>query len=211
MSSKKLSQRLNTIIELAKEGSLAWDIGCDHGHVGVELYQQNRFQKIHFVDPSEQVINKLKQLVHSDIPLENHLIHHQKCDELFIDETQHQCFILAGFGGQQIVEGLMNIHSQLTVAARFIISPHRDYLAVRRYLNLGKWSQISENVVFEEGQFYPILVVDNTDKGPAVDLYGGKSFWQSPEGAHWRESLRHRLKRHQNEPDQCFLRYLNSF
>ncbi len=65
MSTFRISARLQAILDLVTPGSEIWDIGCDHGWLGLESVAEGRSPKAHLVDPSSQVISRLQAKLRS--------------------------------------------------------------------------------------------------------------------------------------------------
>ncbi len=202
------SHRLGRLVTLCGAGERLWDIGCDHGLAGLHAGHTRAFKHIQFVDPSSSVIQLLKQRVGADIPRGfSYNILEQRNDQIS-DILSSDVFLMAGFGGVAIIEGLKNISAQLTSPSRFILSPHKDILSVRRYLFEGPWHLAHEEIIEEAGQFYDALVVENR-QGRSVSLYGEEQ-WASREGQVRLEDLLKKLPLHQNPRDKAYYEYLLS-
>ena len=75
----KISQRLLTLRSFHTIEAHIWDIGCDHGKLGLSFNNENIVKKIYLIDPSFEVIDKLsKALKASDISQEKIKIFHTK-------------------------------------------------------------------------------------------------------------------------------------
>lgn len=208
MSSKlpSLSLRLQRLLSLAGEGEELWDIGCDHGLVGRWARGLARFKRVHFVDPAPRVVERLKEFLSSDIPSNIPFeIHQKKAHEIDVVRAENT-FLMAGFGGQGMVEGLR--HLKMTSEARIVLSPHRDQLKVRSYLHSENWGLESEEILCEDGQFYQILVLSNQARS-RVSLYGDEQ-WKTPAGQGYLNHLLDKLPLHQNPQDQGYLNYLRT-
>lgn len=185
---------------------MLWDIGCDHGLAGLEAAKQGAFRHVCFVDPSSSVINKLKETIGADIPSGvSYSVIEVRGDQIKV-QLRNNVFLLAGFGGVQIIESIEAIRKQLSSPARFVLSPHKNNLAVREYLHRGEWHLVSEEIVEEAGQFYEILQLESRPGSP-VSLFGVEQ-WAGPAGVRRRDDLLKKLPFHRNPQDQAFYRYL---
>ncbi len=204
----KLSHRLQTIHNHVPRKPFIYDIGCDHGELGLSFQLYPEVRAIHLVDPSIQVINSLSQKLNvSDIPKDVLLIQ-KKADQLEI-KTKKNAIIMCGFGGSQMLEGVNHLKNQIDEDSIFIFSPHRHVLQLREGLAQGEYDLLLDMMILEDDLFYPLMVVANR-KGRGVHPYGEKDLWQSREGAQYREHLLQILRNHQNSRDQSFLKYLES-
>lgn len=208
MSSKlpPLSTRLQRLLTLAGKGEELWDIGCDHGLVGRWARLEGHFKRVHFVDPAPMVVERLKKFLSTDIPrLVPFEIHQKRADEINVCKGENT-FLMAGFGGQGMLQGLR--HLKNVSHSRIVLSPHRDQLKVRSYLHSENWGLEHEEILSEDGQFYQILVLAKEVK-KRVSLYGEEQ-WGSPDGKGYLNHLLDKLPQHQNPQDQGYLNYLRT-
>ncbi len=52
LATPKLSRRLNTLIQLASDFKIIWDICCDHGKAGITLVMKDTSREVHCIDRS---------------------------------------------------------------------------------------------------------------------------------------------------------------
>jgi tRNA (adenine22-N1)-methyltransferase len=200
------SHRIARLVSHCGEGEILWDIGCDHGLAGLSAGKTGAFKHVCFVDPSSFVIEKLIKHIAADIPKDwNYTIMKLKGDQIKV-LSEKNVFLMAGFGGRPIIESVEAIRKQLKAPARFVLSPHKNTLAVREYLHRGEWHLISEEIVEEAGQFYEILQLESR-RGNPVTLFGTDQ-WKAPAGERRREDLLKKLPLHRNAQDQAFCKHL---
>ena len=207
-SSAITSHRLTRLVSLCGEGEVLWDIGCDHGLAGLFAGSSGAFKHICFVDPSTFVMDKLKQQLAADIPNGfSFSLFEVRGDQIKV-QLPNNVFLMAGFGGLPMIESIEAIRNQLPSPARFVLSPHKNTLAVREYLHRGAWHLLSEEIIEEAGQFYEVLQLESRE-GRAVSLFGAEQ-WSSPAGKRRREDLLKKLPFHRNPQDQAFYGHLLS-
>jgi tRNA A22 N-methylase len=202
-----LSKRLSALKSQAQASASIWDIGCDHGLLGLSFENDPNVQSIHLVDPSDLVINTLRtKLKDSDITRIKIL--HNKGQNVKVDSLQKTIFI-AGMGGKEIKDILLNLEAQLTSADQVVISPHRNILLLREYLMESPWRLKHESVVFEDEQFYLMMDLSLKSNLPKVSPYG-TDLWTTDIGqAYLNQQLRH-FSAHQDQVSQRYLKYLES-
>jgi tRNA A22 N-methylase len=206
--SSKLSHRLQNIHDHTPLYPHIYDVGCDHGELGLSFQIYPQVHTIHLVDPSSAVIeNLVKKVNGSDITKRINIIE-RKADQLEI-KTKKNTVIMSGFGGRQIAEGVRHLKTQLDEKSVFVLSPHGHVLQLREWLANNEFHLLLDTMILEDQQFYPLLVMAN-QKGRAIHPYGEKELWHSPVGAQYREHLLGVLKKHQNSQDQSFFKYLES-
>src|SRR5690606_36999795 len=97
---------------------------------------------------------------------------------------------------------------QLDKSSQIVISPHRKILELRAKLNSMPVSLIAEEVIFEDDQFYQILVL-RPGKGPGVSSYGNE-MWRSEVGEQYRLQQLKTYKIHKDKASISYLEYLKS-
>ena len=152
MKFKGLSERLKKAYELALPNEEFWDIGCDHGLLGFYAYKTNQFQKIHFVDPAEHMILKLKDKLQ-----DGKNVFFWSCKVEDIECEIHGNFIFLGVGASTIQKSLSQLPE--LKARRLILGPHKDSLEIRD-MKLVHYHLVGEFLVEERGRTRPLYVYD---------------------------------------------------
>lgn len=204
-----LSSRLAKLQSYYSNERVVWDIGCDHGQLGLSFSDVETVTSIHFVDPSQKVIETLKKKIkdsYISIPKIN--VHHKEGQSVEIETSSNLIFI-AGMGGLEIGEIVSKLYSKLDQTSKFVISPHRKILEVRALLNKLPISLLSEEVIQENGQFYQILELGISRDGMKVPLYG-TDLWNSPLGEEYRQYQLKYFNYHKDLASQEYVRHLKS-
>lgn len=200
-----LSFRLRALHQQYRHESSIWDIGCDHGQLGLSFFSRDTVEAIHLVDPSLLVIETLKKkLKDSYITNGKLFIHHQQGQEIELDPVSN-CIFIAGMGGKEIGEIILHLLPQLTSNDRLIISPHRKILELRELLSSKALGLEHEELLKEDGQFYQIIVLCKNENLERVPLFG-KKFWEGEVG---KEYLIHQLKHFDLHQDVASKRYVD--
>lgn len=203
-----LSERLSSIKAQYISASHVWDVGCDHGELGLSFNDVPTVQAIHLVDPSKPVIDELhKKTKDSYISKENLLIHHQRGQEISLCSDVSNHIFIAGMGGKEIGLILKSLRPQLNENDLVTISPHRGILELRRDLHASEFRCLREFVIEEGNQFYQILTLNQSSQSPAVSLYG-KELWKGEVGEKYRLHQLEHFNRHKDSLSQGFIAYL---
>lgn len=201
------SERLNRLHTYRLSEQYIWDIGCDHGKLGLSFVGLPGIEGIHLVDPSIKVIETLNSnLKASYISQSNIKIHHGEGQKILIDQQNNLIFI-AGMGGREIGEIITHLLPQLDSTSRIVISPHRKILELRSTLHELPLELLSEEVLFEEGQYYQILNLRVNPKGPRVSLYGDK-LWESDTGQKYKMHQINAFSFHKDLASQSYVKEL---
>lgn len=203
-----LSGRLSKLSSYYSNQHSIWDIGCDHGLLGLSFHKYESVKSIHLVDPSDKVIEVLKlKLKDSDIPIAT--IYHSPGQNIKLN-SESKCIFIAGMGGKEIAEILKNLEPQMSFQDQVVISPHRSVLLLRDYLFQSGFRLVGEEAFFEDAQYYPILVLSKNESLPRVTLYG-ENMWRGEIGTAYKMHQIKFFETHQDPSSQAYLAYLKGF
>lgn len=204
----KLSRRLQSIHKTYTDRKVVWDIGCDHGLLGLSFQTVPSVEEIHLVDPSVDVINELRDKLKDSYITKPFFIHHKQGQEIK-PESNSNHFFIAGMGGKEVLSITEALLPQLDSSSLITISPHRKILELRKSLNKLPVTLIEELLINEDGQFYQILTLSPGSGGRKVGLYG-EEIWTGELG---REYLEHQLMHfslHRDEASREYVTFLQT-
>ena len=156
-----ISKRLQYIVDMVTHFETIADIGCDHGYVCVELIKNNKVKKAIASDisyPSLKKtidfvkVNKIEDKVETRVG--------DGLDVLKIDEVDSM--IIAGMGGELIIDILERAEIFYDKKNTFILSPHTKVDEVRSFLLKRGFEIFKEDMCIDEGKFYTVIEVGYT-------------------------------------------------
>lgn len=151
----KLSKRLQTIADFVKKNSVVADIGTDHAHIPIYLIENNIIDKAYACDINKGPLEKAKENINYygvkniELRLSNGL------EKLKTDEAD--TFIIAGMGGELIIDILDRGQGFFDKKNTFILSPHTKIEEVRNYLLRKGLKILKEDMCIDEGKFYTVM------------------------------------------------------
>ena len=160
----KLSKRLQTIADFVKKGAVVADIGTDHAHIPIYLIKNNIISKAYACDINAGPLEKAKENINYygvkniELRLSNGL------EKLKTDEAD--TVIIAGMGGELIIDILDRGQGFFDKKNTFILSPHTKIEEVRNYLLRKGLKILKEDMCIDEGKFYTVMEA----------VYMGKTF-----------------------------------
>ena len=152
----KRSKRLMKLIECVPAGKVVADVGTDHGFVPIFLVQEGITLRAIASDVREGPLLLSREHVEAaglsdkiDLRLGSGLS--------VLSPGEAEVILIAGMGGRLIADLLEEgLEVALSVKA-LILSPHRDAVLVRMFLMAHGFEIVREDLVEEEGKFYPVL------------------------------------------------------
>lgn len=204
-----LSERLKALRSFREDEKYVWDIGCDHGDLGLSFAYDN-VEVITLVDPSRPVIDTLQlklSNIDSYITKPKISVLHSKGQQIKTSSSSN-IFFIAGMGGTEILEIIQNLLPQIDSTSSIVISPHRKILELRKELHNMDVGLVTENSLFENSQFYQILHL-RRGISEKVSLYGTK-IWEGEIGKAYREHQISAFSRHQDPQSKDYFEYLKN-
>lgn len=172
----KLSKRLQTIADFVKKNSVVADIGTDHAHIPIYLIENNIIDKAYACDINKGPLEKAKENIANFGVSENIVLRLSNgLDKMSNKEVD--TIIIAGMGGELIIDILNRGKVFFDKKNTFILSPHTKVDEVRDYLIRNGFKIIKEDMCIDEGKFYTVMEVrytENTVMNSEAELLYGK-------------------------------------
>lgn len=161
----QLSKRLKTIIDLVEPCELVYDLCCDHGLIGLNIYSNKISKNVIFNDQVDSIINKLEDKIcdiYSYIPLGIDFLKKPAKEIKFKNKST---IVLVGIGYGTIIRILPKIPQDCII----ILSSHTKALELRSYLN-NKYELLDEVLVEENDKYYEILKISTSNQSMISDI-----------------------------------------
>lgn len=156
----ELSKRLSAVAALLNNCEKMADIGTDHGYIPIYLVEQKRVHDAIAMDISKGPLQRARehvQLHKLDEYIELRLSDGAK--ELNVGEVQE--VVIAGMGGRLMMKIIDESRELFHSLQGFVIQPQSEYGYVRRFLEENGYVILKENMVEEDGKYYPMMRVSS--------------------------------------------------
>lgn len=171
----ELSKRLQAVADLVGTHGTVADVGTDHGYIPIYLIENSKCDRAIAMDVNKGPLLRAEEHI-LEAGLQD-VIETRLSDgvqKLCIGECD--CVVVAGMGGAltiKIMEEGAEIFQNLQ---EFILQPQSEIAKVRQYLYEHDYKVISEDMVLEDGKYYPMMKVINekADAYNAVEYAFGK-------------------------------------
>ncbi|MFR2891367.1 tRNA (adenine(22)-N(1))-methyltransferase [Peptoniphilus grossensis] len=170
----KLSNRLKKIAELVDFGATVIDVGTDHGYVPNFLCEKKISKDIIATDISKNSLEKSIELTRER---DNEKYIRNILANGIVKENRDN-IIIAGLGGIQIAEIILNSIEIARSAKKLILQPMQKTNILRRELNNMGFEIIDEEIIFEDDRYFEIILArysGQIKKLEEVDFYFSKS------------------------------------
>jgi tRNA (adenine22-N1)-methyltransferase len=155
-----ITKRLKRLADLIPPGKIVVDIGTDHAYLAVYLIKHNLAKKVIAVEKNDGPLkvaenNIMKYGLEERIEL-------RKGDGIRnISSNEFDVAVIAGLGGLTI-NSILNDSIDVANNLQYIVlQPMSDVNIVRSYLQSHGFKFIDEELVYEDGRYYEIILVSN--------------------------------------------------
>lgn len=156
MEELNISKRLQYIAGLVKRDGVSADIGTDHGYLPVFLAKNDICRHIIAMDVRKGPLKKAEANIKAyGVEEKISLRLSDGLDKL--EKEEADTITISGMGGRLIQSILLKGLDKLTKRTKIIVSPQSEIREFRIFLKQNGFLILRENMLEEEGQFYPII------------------------------------------------------
>ena len=154
----ELSKRLQAVADLVSEGMSVADVGTDHGYIPIYLIETGKCKKALAMDVNEGPLFRAKE----------HIAEHGLSEQIqtrlsdgvrALEKGECDCVVIAGMGGALTIKILEEGRAIFEGLKEFVLQPQSELFKVRKYLCENGYQIIAEDMVLEDGKFYPMMKV----------------------------------------------------
>lgn len=154
----QLSKRLLAVSDMVTSGTRIADVGTDHAYIPIYLMEQGRINGALAMDINKGPLIRAKENIDSSGLAEK--IETRLSDGAAkLRKGEADSVIIAGMGGSLTIHILESGSEVLKTVSELILQPQSDIEAVRRYLQEHAYRITRENMILEDGKFYPMMHV----------------------------------------------------
>ncbi len=191
--SVKLGLRLQAIAGMVTQHyDHIWDCCCDHGMLGMQLLEERRADKVHFVDVLGPLVEKANAYLSENPDLYPSGHWQTLCEDVAklpihkesLRQGATHLVIIAGIGGDlsvELVEAISDKHPEFNI--EFLLCPVRQHHHVRENLIRMGIKLIDESLMFENRQPYEILHVARHGTEELTTI--GSTMWNLSDESHY--------------------------
>lgn len=172
----ELSRRLQAVADLVTPGSRLADVGCDHGYLSIYLVQSGKVPRSIAMDVNRGPLLRAQEHIRQ-YGLEEYIETRLSDGLTRLKAGEADTLVLAGMGGPLMEKILEEGREALAGMGEMILQPQSEIPAFRRYLQEQGYCIAGEDMVWEEGKYYPIM-------------------WAVPGKMHWERAIDFRYGRH---------------
>ncbi|MBQ6812222.1 MAG: SAM-dependent methyltransferase, partial [Agathobacter sp.] len=178
----KLSKRMKAVSSMVTPGSILADIGTDHGYVPISLVQRKKIKKAIAMDVNKGPLKRAEEHIR-EAQLEEYIETRLSDGVKKLEVGEVNSILIAGMGGDLVIRIIKNGMEVCRSVDELILQPQSELGKVRKFLRENNFEIIDEDMVIEDGKYYPMMKVTPVDEIalweilpkeviPACDMYG---------------------------------------
>ena len=151
-----MSKRLLTVAGLVSPGIRLADVGTDHGYVPIYLVKKGIITSAVAIDIGKGPLLRAEEHIRQE-GLEGRIRTRLSDGLLGLEPGETDGMVAAGMGGGLVIHILSEGRKQVEKMKEFIIQPQSEIRRVREYLRDAGYRVVQEDMVREDGKFYPVM------------------------------------------------------
>ena len=172
----ELSVRLEAVAKMVTKGNRVCDVGCDHGYISIYLVKNNISPYVYAMDVNKGPLERAKEHILA-YGYEERIETILSDGLIALDDRESDALVCAGMGGKLVNKILTEGMEKVKKMQELILQPQSEIHLVRAFLREQGFYIDREDMVFEDGKYYPMMhVLVHSDKknedNPVLDKFG---------------------------------------
>lgn len=165
----ELSKRLMAVACLVTPGNRLADVGTDHGYIPIYLIKENRIPHAIAMDVNRGPLLRAQEHIRME-GLEERIETRLSDGMKMLLPTEADTVVIAGMGGALTLRILEEGEYTAAHLRELILQPQSELEKVRRWLVLHQYRIEEEDMVLEDGKYYPMMRVVHGTMEPLRDI-----------------------------------------
>lgn len=151
-----LSARMQALADMVTRGNRVCDLGCDHGYLSIYLIQRQIAPHVLAMDVRKGPLERAGEHI-GRARLEEYITLRLSDGLDGYRAGEAQSLVCAGMGGPLINRILEREPLKTKQFQELILQPQSELASFRRRLRESGWRIACEDMVLEDGKFYPVM------------------------------------------------------
>lgn len=160
----ELSKRLNAVASLVTDGYRLADIGTDHAYIPIRLIQAGRIPEAVAMDVNRGPLLRAEENIRS-YGLEEKIKTRISDGFAALEKNEADSAVIAGMGGPLTIRILRDGSEAVAALQECILQPQSEIEKVRAFLLEEGFFFLREDMVEEDGKYYPMMKVRPPEAG----------------------------------------------
>lgn len=170
----ELSKRLQAVAAMVPIGTVAADIGCDHGYVSIYLVKSSICPKVIAMDVNKGPLSRAAINIKQE-NLESYIETRLSDGLEKLSAEEAETVICAGMGGRLMERILVEGFKKTGKIPFLILQPQSEMFIVRKFLRESGYKITNEDIIFEDGKYYPVMFAEAVEDNVTLEKTDGES------------------------------------
>lgn len=153
-----LSDRMQAVVGLVQPCDRIADIGCDHGYIAMELVKRHICKEVIAADINQGPLKQARGNI-LEYAMQEYIETRLSDGVDALEPGEAEGMVCAGMGGRLIIDILKKGMEKVSVMEQLILQPQSEISEVRCFLRESGFQIDKEDMVCEEGKYYPMMHV----------------------------------------------------
>ena len=159
---------MKAVASMVTAGYTLCDVGTDHGYVPIALVQGNIIPKAIAVDINKGPLERANEHIRANGLTEQITTRLSNGLEA-IHDGEVDSIVIAGMGGELVIHILTAGETVCRSAKELILQPQSEVSKVREYVRNTGYKIVDEDMILEDGKYYPMMKVRPPKKSGKKD------------------------------------------
>ena len=156
----QLSKRLEAVVRLAGKCRCVADIGTDHGYIPIYMVQQHLAETAIAMDVNKGPLERAEANIQAYL-MEEKIQTRLSDGAAALQSGEADAVIIAGMGGLLTIRILEAGAEVMSSVKTLVLQPQSEIGQVRKYLAGHGYRITGEDMVLDEGKYYPMMRVEH--------------------------------------------------
>lgn len=152
----RISDRLAHLADMVSKDAVLADVGTDHGYIPIYLMQTGKIQRAFAMDIGKGPLLRAKEHIET-CGLGEYITLRLSDGLAALGPNEADTVLIAGMGGGVTIHILEEGQEIIPFLKELILQPQSEIFKVRKYLYQKGYCIDREDMVFEDGKYYPMM------------------------------------------------------
>ena len=149
---------MKAVASMVTPGNVLADVGTDHGYVPIALVQRKRIPRAIAMDINKGPLQRACEHI-AEFQLDEYIETRLSDGVKKLKVGEVDSILIAGMGGELVIHILTDGMEVCRSAKELILQPQSELEKVRQFLRESKFKIVDEDMVIEDGKYYPMMKV----------------------------------------------------
>lgn len=149
---------MKAVASMVTAGNVLADVGTDHGYVPIALVQRKKIPRAIAMDINKGPLQRACEHI-AEFRLEDYIETRLSDGVAKLEVGEVDTILVAGMGGELVIHILSEGKEVCRSAKELVLQPQSELEKVRKYLRENKYKLVDEDMIIEDGKYYPMMKV----------------------------------------------------